>query len=606
MKKITSLFTILIMLLALLTCPVTALAQDSEQSGLCSLALDSGSFSRTLSVSNSSTITYKSKTYYTQGKQLYNIVKNQIVAREDVLFNYYSTTKLSNIEDLIVQVVLKSCSDELSTTTTDGDYAMWNVFGYDYDYNVYKSNNKYFYDINVDMVYNANASQEALVTKAVDSFVSTIDFSKYSDYQIIRKVYDYICNATDYNYNAASATNINSQYNYRTSFSAYGALIEGSCVCQGYALAFYRICKELGYDVRFVNSDPNQGCHAWNMVMLDGEYYFVDCTWGDDYDTDDYFLVDYDTLRKNDTNFSLFSSSREHTLDSDLTTDSYFVENYLNYLTDDDYDCNASTLSNAVIYTTYSSYSYKGSAIKPTVYVKFSNQSLKKSSDYTVSYSNNTATGIAKINITGAGDYTGSAKRRFYIMPTKVSNFKSTSVTNSSVKLSWNTSSGSVSGYRIYRYKNGSWYSVKSVSSSATSATISSLSSSTTYRFKIKPYKTTGGKTIYGMASDVYVVATKPSSPSIKSLTTKSKSLTVSWKKVTCTGYQVQYSTSSNMNSCKSYYTSYSASSKKISSLKKGKRYYVRVRAYKEYTDSSGKKQRVYSNWSTKKSIVVK
>jgi hypothetical protein len=53
------------------------------------------------------------------------------------------------------------------------------------------------------------------------------------------------------------------------------------------------------------------------------------------------------------------------------------------------------------------------------------------------------------------------------------------------------------------------------------------------------------------------------------------------WKTVNCTGYQISYSTSSSFKSSKSVtVTSSSAKSKTVSGLKKGKTYYVRVRAY--------------------------
>ena len=41
-------------------------------------------------------------------------------------------------------------------------------------------------------------------------------------------------------------------------------------------------------------------------------------------------------------------------------------------------------------------------------------------------------------------------------------------------------------------------------------------------------------------------------------------------------------------------------------SLKKGKKYYFRVRAYKTYKDASGKSRTRYGSWSSKKAITVK
>ncbi|MGN1166001.1 MAG: M64 family metallopeptidase [Lachnospiraceae bacterium] len=91
---------------------------------------------------------------------------------------------------------------------------------------------------------------------------------------------------------------------------------------------------------------------------------------------------------------------------------------------------------------------------------------------------------------------------------------------------------------------------------------------------------------------------------SIKSVKTPSKkALKVTWKAVSgAEGYQIQYSKKSNFKSAKT--VTVKGASKKTTTIKKltsKKKYYVRVRAYKTI---GGKK--VYTSWSTKKSIKVK
>lgn len=61
------------------------------------------------------------------------------------------------------------------------------------------------------------------------------------------------------------------------------------------------------------------------------------------------------------------------------------------------------------------SYSYTGAAIKPGVTVKYSSKTLKKGTDYTVSYSNNIKVGTGKVKITGKGNYSGSITKTFKI-----------------------------------------------------------------------------------------------------------------------------------------------------------------------------------------------
>lgn len=107
--------------------------------------------------------------------------------------------------------------------------------------------------------------------------------------------------------------------------------------------------------------------------------------------------------------------------------------------------------------------------------------------------------------------------------------------------------------------------------------------------------------TTFAVTVDAYA-ASKPSATSITSVSAKSSSITVKWKKKSCTGYQIQYSTSSNFKSAKTVkITKASTVSKTISSLKSSKKYYVRVRTYKK----SGKKT-LYSKWSKAKSITTK
>ena len=81
-----------------------------------------------------------------------------------------------------------------------------------------------------------------------------------------------------------------------------------------------------------------------------------------------------------------------------------------------------------------------------------------------------------------------------------------------------------------------------------------------------------------------------------------SKTITVKWKKVSgVTGYQIQYSTKSDFSSQKTVTVKKASTvSTKIKSLKKGMKYYVRVRSY---VTIDGKK--CCSEWSAKKAVKI-
>ncbi len=105
----------------------------------------------------------------------------------------------------------------------------------------------------------------------------------------------------------------------------------------------------------------------------------------------------------------------------------------------------------------------------------------------------------------------------------------------------------------------------------------------------------TGSKTLY------YTVI--PKNTSLSKLTAGKKSFTVTLKKYTTqtTGYQIQYSTSSNFKGTKTVTLSNKTTAKKVKGLKSKKKYYVRVRTYKTV---DGKKY--CSKWSKAKTVKTK
>ena len=66
-------------------------------------------------------------------------------------------------------------------------------------------------------------------------------------------------------------------------------------------------------------------------------------------------------------------------------------------------------------------YDYSGEAISPEPVVSFIGTTLKKGTDYTVSYSHNIAVGIASVTITGMGEYKGIKTINFKIIGTCLS-----------------------------------------------------------------------------------------------------------------------------------------------------------------------------------------
>jgi len=68
--------------------------------------------------------------------------------------------------------------------------------------------------------------------------------------------------------------------------TAYGALVEGSASCEGYARAMQLLMDIQGIPCYIVTGEASNlagftGGHAWNKVMIGGEWYHLDATWND-------------------------------------------------------------------------------------------------------------------------------------------------------------------------------------------------------------------------------------------------------------------------------------------------------------------------------------
>lgn len=121
--------------------------------------------------------------------------------------------------------------------------------------------------------------------------------------------------------------------------SAYGVLVDGKGQCEGYAAAMSLLCGRAGipnYTVTGLNRKNET--HAWNKVLLDGEWYNVDCTWDDpilqreqpDFIKHDYLLLS-DAETEGITHFTdeLFSGMPA----CEGTNKNYFVQKGLVYNT---------------------------------------------------------------------------------------------------------------------------------------------------------------------------------------------------------------------------------------------------------------------------------
>ena len=242
------------------------------------------------------------------------------------------------------------------------------------------------------------------------------------------------------------------------------------------------------------------------------------------------------------------------------------------------------SISKASVTLSTSIYAYDGKAKKPGVTVKLNGKTLKNGTDYTVSYSNNTKVGTAKVTIKGKGNYTGSVSKTYSIK----NNFKKATVSGISTKAftGKNITQSITVKYNGKTLKNGTDYTVSySSNKNIGTATVKiagkcSYTGTITKTFKINPAK-----------------------QEIQKLTAKSKAFFVDWaQKGSATGYEIQYATNSKFTSAKKVTITNNKTDKTtISKLSGNKKYYVRVRSY-----TTVKGTKYYGAWSASKSVTTK
>ena len=91
-----------------------------------------------------------------------------------------------------------------------------------------------------------------------------------TEYNKILYVYEYIVDTVDYDLEAPDNQNI------------YSVFVHQRSVCAGYSKAAQYLLERLGVFCTYVTGTTGGGQnHAWNLVMCEGDYYYLDVTWGD-------------------------------------------------------------------------------------------------------------------------------------------------------------------------------------------------------------------------------------------------------------------------------------------------------------------------------------
>jgi len=225
----------------------------------------------------------------------YNVINNGWST-----FTFYCPTEYSE------------CISDIKTISND-ETLLTQINNYASPYNSF-SNIETLYDdtgeVTLSLKKTYSSSDIEMLNDKINTILNNIITADMTTKDKLLAVHDYIINNTVYD--TLKSEGKESPYRSNT---AYGALIEGHATCNGYADAYAIILDKLS----ITNYRISSTTHIWNAILYNDEWLHIDLTWddpvsttGDDYLFHKYFLVDNETLKKEDGTLT------DHTFDKTI------------------------------------------------------------------------------------------------------------------------------------------------------------------------------------------------------------------------------------------------------------------------------------------------
>ena len=216
-------------------------------------------------------------TYETNPHVLAANIRRALVRRQAVIpVHYICTVQPDDIEDELYYHAIRWAFD-VTEHGNEGDYLsfQWGRLTLSPEScEIYEEPTSgetwYFYQYNIDVNYYTTAEEEAWMDEEIPKVVADFGFTDATPaWKKIQTIYDYVIHHVTYDHAHER------DYYYDPQYTAYAALHDGTSVCQGYANLIYRLMWECGIPCRICGGNN----HAWNMVALRDQFYYLDATW---------------------------------------------------------------------------------------------------------------------------------------------------------------------------------------------------------------------------------------------------------------------------------------------------------------------------------------
>ena len=169
--------------------------------------------------------------------------------------------------------------------------------------------------------------------EACDKVISSLS-APDDQWQTELEIHDYIVNNCEYRMEKGD---------YLLS-SSYGVLVNGAAACEGYSKAAKLLLDRAGIESEVLcgtstGIDGSTGNHMWNSVVINGERYYLDCTWDDPVSDDGEQTLTYSYFNINDEMISKTHSEFTYEFNCTATAENYYVKTgryFENYSRDDE------------------------------------------------------------------------------------------------------------------------------------------------------------------------------------------------------------------------------------------------------------------------------
>lgn len=147
-----------------------------------------------------------------------------------------------------------------------------------YDITYSESEKAYIGEVTGSGGYGSKKDRYDQTVKKLNEVIKNLNLDGKSDYEKFKAVTNWIVSNVTYDSHYNGKPNIPAGTEYPHDMT--GAVLDGYAVCDGYAGTFYYMANAVGIKALYEDgiSIAERKGHAWNLVQIDGTYYYVDPT----------------------------------------------------------------------------------------------------------------------------------------------------------------------------------------------------------------------------------------------------------------------------------------------------------------------------------------